>query len=34
MSPTKQDWVDLVGVYRVIVRARTGHRFASLEWAT
>lgn len=32
-DPTKQDWIDLIGVYRTVVRARTGHRFRSLEWA-
>jgi len=36
MSPTKADWIELVGIYRVIyrviVRARTGWRFTSLEW--
>lgn len=30
---TQQDWIDLIGLYRVIVRARTGWRFTSLEWA-
>lgn len=33
MSPSKQDWIDLVGVYRVVVRARTGWRFTSTRWA-
>lgn len=33
-SPSKQDWIDLIGLYRVITRARTGWRFVSLEWAS
>lgn len=32
MTPTRQDWIDLIGIYRVVVRARTGWRFTSLEW--
>lgn len=31
--PTKEDIIDLIAIYRVIVRARTGWRFRSLEWA-
>lgn len=30
---TKQDWIDLIGVYRVVTRARTGWRFTGLEWS-
>lgn len=33
MNPSKQDWIDLIGTYRVIVRARTGWRFTSVMWA-
>lgn len=32
MTATKQDWIELIGLYRVLVRANSGIRFASLEW--
>lgn len=32
-GPTTQDWIDLIGVYRCVVRARTGWRFTSTAWA-
>lgn len=31
--PTKQDWIDYIGLMRVIVRCRYGVRFKSLKWA-
>lgn len=34
MSPGKDDWIEYIGLMRVIVRARTGWRFSSLEWAS
>lgn len=33
MNATKQDWIDLVGLYRVLVRANSGIRFTGLAWA-
>ena len=32
-EPSRQDWIDYIGVMRVIVRARTGWRFKSTRWA-
>jgi hypothetical protein len=32
-EPTTQDWIDLIGVYRCVVRARTGWRFTSTAFA-
>jgi hypothetical protein len=31
-SAQKADWINYIGLMRVIVRARTGWRFKSLEW--
>jgi hypothetical protein len=32
-EPSRRDWIEYIALMRVIVRARTGHRFQSTRYA-